>query len=96
MKQRRVCPKGHVYFKSSDCPTCPRCEAAKKPVVGFMAELSAPARRALTAAGLTTLKKLGSRSEKQVLALHGMGPNAIGKLSACLKKAGLSFAKDRQ
>ena len=94
MKQRRVCPRGHVYFKSSDCPTCPRCEAEKKPAAGFMVGLSAPACRALTGAGLTTLKKLSRRTEKQVLDLHGMGPNAIGKLRQSLKKSGLSFAKE--
>jgi hypothetical protein len=36
---------------------------------------------------------LSRRSEKQVLELHGMGPNAMGKLRANLKKAGLSFAE---
>jgi hypothetical protein len=94
MKQRRVCPDGHLYFKSSDCPSCPKCETAKKPAEGFMAALSAPACRALAGAGLTTLKKLSRRTEQQVLELHGMGPNAMGKLRASLKKAGLTFAKD--
>jgi len=94
MKQRRVGPQGHEFFKSSDCPTCPHCEAAKKPAEGFMAVLSAPACRALDGAGLTTLRKLSRRTEKQVLALHGMGPNAMVKLRLSLKKAGLSFAKE--
>ena len=94
MKQRRECSWGHVYFKSSDCPTCPRCEAAKKPAAGFMAGLSAPACRALVGAGLTTLKGLSRRTAKQVQDLHGMGPNAMGKLRLSLKKAGLGFAKE--
>ena len=94
MKQRRECPRGHLYFKSSDCPTCPRCEAAKKPAAGFMADLSAPACRALTGAGLTTQKKLSRRTEGHVLGLHGMGPNAMGKLRLTMKKAGLRFAKE--
>ena len=94
MKQRRECPRGHVYFKSSDCPTCPRCEAGKKPAGGFMAGLSAPACRALAGAGLTTLARLSRRTEREVLALHGMGPNALGKLRLALKKSGLSFAKE--
>jgi len=82
-----------VYFKSSDCPTCPRCEAAKKPAEGFLAELAAPARRALVAAGLTTLSKLAGRTKSQVAELHGMRPNALDKLRGSLKKAGLAFRK---
>jgi hypothetical protein len=93
MKQRRVCPKGHVFFKSSDCPTCPRCEADQKPRAGFMAGLSAPAVRALQGAGLTTLKKLARRTEAQLLELHGMGPGSLPKLRAALKGAGLTFTK---
>jgi hypothetical protein len=29
-KTLRICEKGHRYFKSSDCPTCPKCEALNK------------------------------------------------------------------
>jgi len=60
---------------------------------GFLAELAAPARRALEGAGLTTLAKLAKRSDAQVRDLHGMGPNAIAKLRVLLKKDGLSFRK---
>jgi predicted RecB family nuclease len=94
MKQRRVCPKGHVYFKSSDCPVCPRCEAARKPAADFLAGLAAPARRALEGAGLTTLAKLARRRESEVAQLHGMGPSALGRLRNALGKAGRGFAKD--
>jgi len=58
---------------------------------GFMAGLAAPARRALQGAGLTTLAKLAKMREAEIAELHGMGPNALGKLRASLKKAGLSF-----
>ena len=27
---KRVCPNGHTYYKSSDCPVCPICENEKK------------------------------------------------------------------
>lgn len=91
MKRRKVCAQGHVFYKSSDCPTCPTCEAAKRPADGFMAELAAPARRALQGAGLTSLAKLAKKREAEVAALHGMGPNALGKLRTALEKAGLSF-----
>ena len=88
---RRTCPRGHRFFKSSDCPTCPQCEAARKPASGFLALLSAPAFRALEHAGLTTLKKLSKRSEKEVLALHGVGPASLPVLRQVLREAGLSF-----
>jgi hypothetical protein len=94
MKQRKVCAQGHVFFKSSDCPTCPKCEESRKPTEGFLSELASPARRALTGAGLTTLAKLSKWSESRVLELHGMGPNALKKLRASLEKSGLRFTKE--
>lgn len=57
----------------------------------FLALLGAPARRALTHAGLTTAKKLSARTEQEVLALHGMGPASMPALRKALKTAGLSF-----
>jgi hypothetical protein len=87
----RTCPKGHKFRKTSDCPTCPDCESAKKSRSGYLATLSAPAQRALKGAGLTTLEKLSARTEKEVLALHGMGPASLPALRAALKAAGLSF-----
>lgn len=49
--------------------------------------------RALTAAGLTSLAKLSKAKEADVAALHGMGPNALGKLKDAMKAAGLSFRR---
>ena len=46
-KTLRTCSKGHKYYKSSDCPTCPICEAERKPNDSFLASLGAPSRRAL-------------------------------------------------
>ena len=54
-------------------------------------KISAPAQRALTAAGITTLKQLTAVTEAELLQLHGMGPNAIGKLRDALQANGLSF-----
>ena len=90
-KAARTCKNGHRYFKSSDCPTCPVCEAAKKPADGFLSGLSAPARRALEANGITSLKKLATLSEKEVLAFHGMGPGSIPTLKNALQAKGLQF-----
>ena len=76
----RTCPKGHQYYKSSDCPTCPICEEERKPKTGLLVTLSAPARRALENKGITTEEQLSEFTEKQILALHGMGPSTIPKL----------------
>ena len=65
----------------------------RKPKDGFLADLAAPARRALEGAGLTTLARLAKKTEVQVRELHGMGPNALAKLRTALEKDGLSFRK---
>ena len=92
-KQLKTCPEGHQFFKSSDCPTCPVCEAARKPKDSFLTLLAAPARRALENNGIKTLKQLAAYSEAEILKLHGMGPGSMPKLRAALEAAGLSFKK---
>jgi DNA-directed RNA polymerase alpha subunit len=87
----RACRNGHQYYKSSDCPTCPICEKERAQKEGFLAELSAPARRALENAGIRTLKQLAGKSEKEILNLHGIGPSSIPKLKKLLKNVGFSF-----
>jgi hypothetical protein len=86
------CKNGHQFYKSSECPTCPICEAAKNKH-GFFALLSAPARRALVNRGIKTPKQLSAFSEKEILSLHGMGPASIPMLRSALKKEGLNFKK---
>jgi predicted RecB family nuclease len=92
LKSLRICEKGHRYYKSTDCPTCPVCAQEAKPTEGFMAGLSAPAQRALAGAGINTLQQLAKKSEADVLGLHGMGPASIPRLREALANAGLSFA----
>jgi DNA-directed RNA polymerase alpha subunit len=91
VKKLKICREGHEYYKSSDCPTCPVCEEEKRPVDGFLALLAAPARRALVAAGITTLHQLSKKTEEDLLKLHGMGPSSIPKLKAALKEKKLSL-----
>ena len=89
----RICDKGHKYYKTSDCPTCPICENARKPESGFLSLLPAPARRALENNGVTSLEILSTYNEKDVLKFHGMGPASLPKLKSALKEEGLSFKK---
>lgn len=92
-KTLRTCSKGHSYYKSSDCPTCPICEQERKPDSGFLSVLSAPARRALENNGITSLQQLSTYSEKEILQFHGMGPASLPKLKDALKANGLAFKK---
>ena len=57
--------------------------------------LAAPARRALSGAGITSLVQLAEVSEADLLQLHGIGPNAIQALRLALQEKGLSFLSDR-
>jgi uncharacterized protein YdhG (YjbR/CyaY superfamily) len=90
-KAWRMCSKGHQYYKTSDCPTCPICEKERKPKAGFLSELVAPARRSLENQGIKTLKQLSRYSEEEILSFHGIGKSSLPKLRSALKTAGLSF-----
>ena len=57
-------------------------------------KLAAPARRALASAGYADLEQLAAAREKDVAALHGMGPNALKTLRQALQDKGLAFAED--
>ncbi len=89
-KKLKICKQGHKFYKSSDCPVCPQCESAKN-ASGFVAGLSAPARRALENAGITTIHQLAKYSEKDILELHGIGPSSLPKLRSALAEKHLSF-----
>lgn len=90
----RTCDKGHRYHKTSDCPTCPVCEAERAPEEGFLAALGAPARRALEQQGITSPQLLARYSRDEILALHGMGPASMPRLEQALAQAGLDFRDD--
>jgi len=91
-KELKTCDRGHKFFKSSDCNSCPICAAEDKPESGFLSLLSAPARRALTNAGISTLAELTKHSEREILGLHGVGPKTLPVLRQTLSEAGLAFA----
>lgn len=92
-ENKKTCKNGHTFFKSSDCPTCPVCEEARKPIGSFLTSLAAPARRAMENNGILTLEKLATYSEKEVLQFHGIGKSSIPKLKEVLKEAGLELRK---
>ena len=53
--------------------------------------LSAPVLQALTATGLTDLRRVAEVTEKELLALHGVGPKTIVTLRPALDRHGLAF-----
>ena len=59
-------------------------------------KLGAPAKRALAGAGIKNLKQLTKFTEAEIKQLHGVGPNAIGKLHQALAEKGLSFAQKKK
>ncbi|MFZ5629228.1 MAG: helix-hairpin-helix domain-containing protein [Spirochaetota bacterium] len=89
---KKTCANGHVFEKSSDCPTCPVCECAKQHNPD-LPKLGGPAHRALERAGVRSVSDLADWSATELLALHGVGPTTIPRLQEALKKNGLSLRK---
>jgi uncharacterized protein YdhG (YjbR/CyaY superfamily) len=69
---------------------------AKPLPAGLPEKLSAPVRRALAMAEINSLETLASYSEKEILALHGIGPGALPMLRTALQSVGLVFRSDEQ
>ena len=89
----KTCIKGHKFYKSTDCPSCPTCDAENKPESGFLSLLSSPARNALIHEGITTLEKLAGFTEKEILSIHGIGPASFPALKAVLKEKNIQFKR---
>lgn len=92
----KICKYGHTFEKTSDCPTCPTC--AKKEITsaykaGFP-KIGSPAYNALKHEGIS-LSDLPKFTEKELLAIHGVGQKAVGILREYLAGKGLSFAKNK-
>jgi hypothetical protein len=88
---KKTCEKGHTFFKTSACPTCPICENERKPIDGFLSKLGAPALRALERENIFSLEELSKWTEKELLQLHGIGPSSIPILKNELEEIGLTF-----
>lgn len=84
----KICKNGHRFEKKSDCPVCPECSSAemKNKFSEEFPFIGAPAFRALDNAGIRHLQDLTRYSEKELLALHGLGPKALKLLEEKLKE----------
>lgn len=87
----KTCAQGHQFYKSSDCLVCPICEKKNQSNIDFLNLISAPARRALENAHIKTLHDLSKFSEKELLALHGIGKSSIPKFKVFLAEVGLKL-----
>jgi predicted Fe-Mo cluster-binding NifX family protein len=54
-------------------------------------KLAAPAKRALAEASITSLEQLQTKLEAEILAMHGMGPNAMKILRQAMADADVHF-----
>jgi hypothetical protein len=54
------------------------------------AAIGRPATRGLLAAGLVTLDDVSTKSEAELLAIHGVGPKAVRILTEALKRSSSS------
>jgi predicted flap endonuclease-1-like 5' DNA nuclease len=57
----------------------------------FPPGIGAPALRALAAVGLTSLQQLVTLRERELLAMHGLGPKAVRILRDAMHLRGLAF-----
>jgi DNA-directed RNA polymerase alpha subunit len=64
---------------------------ATPPASAWPKGVGAPARRALANAGFDHLDQLSRTTERELAALHGMGPKALRILGEALAERGLAF-----
>jgi DNA-directed RNA polymerase alpha subunit len=62
-----------------------------RPMSPLRFKLGAPATRALSSAGISSLEQVGLRTEAELMTLHGFGKNALEKLRTALIANGLNF-----
>ncbi|WJK32190.1 DNA-binding protein [Solwaraspora sp. WMMA2065] len=60
--------------------------------IGDLPPIGRPANSALLAAGVTTLAQVATYRRAGLLAMHGIGPKAVGILATALAERGLGFA----
>ncbi len=88
----KICSRGHEFYKTSDCPVCPKCwPGYQKKLQSDFPKLAAPALRALKNAQIERLSDLTRISELELSNLHGIGPNALKTLKQALMEKGLTL-----
>ena len=83
----RLSPRGEAVVDDGGPPR----ERPAPPGGTRLPAIGAPATRALTAAGITTLEAVAAVPEAELAAMHGVGPVAIARLREALADAGLSY-----
>jgi hypothetical protein len=66
-------------------------KAAADQPAGDLPAIGRPATRALAGAGITTLDQVATRTQAELLALHGVGPKTIRVLAEALDRKGQSW-----
>ncbi len=94
MKKLKICEKGHRFYKSSTCESCPTCAKLDQPKEGFLSLLVAPARRAMENNGICEVAQLAKYTQKEILSLHGVGPSSLPIFKLALQEAGLDFRSE--
>jgi hypothetical protein len=61
----------------------------------FPKGIAKPALRALASVGISRLEQTTRFTESRLLALHGMGPKAIGIIKTALRAQGKSLATEK-
>ena len=84
----RLSPRGEAVVDDGG----PSRDRPAPPTGTRLPKIGAPATRALTAAGLTTLEAVAAVPEQELAAMHGVGPVALTALREALAEHGL----DRQ
>lgn len=60
--------------------------------IGDLPPIGRPANSALLEAGLTRLAEVAALGRRRLLAMHGVGPKAVGLLEAAATERGIPFA----
>ncbi|MCQ4121848.1 hypothetical protein [Rhodococcus tibetensis] len=61
--------------------------------IGDLPPIGRPANSALIVAGITSLAQVATRSRRELLAMHGVGPKAVRILEVALAEQGLAFVE---
>ena len=82
----RLSPRGEAVVDDGGPPR----ERPAPPGGTRLPAIGAPATRALTAAGITTLEAVAAVPEAELAAMHGVGPVALARLRDALAEHGLA------